>query len=104
MPDSPYDAPSGNIAGTWPELPWSELSDSNVDGVMAKARSYISPVHPVSLEADSAITIKMLTTSVIRPSLLDFAGKWVGDPEELVEAMRELRELWRTWGARVREV
>ena len=37
-----------------------------------------------------------------RKSLLDFAGKWAGDPEELVKAVEELRELWRRWGVRVR--
>ena len=37
-----------------------------------------------------------------RKSLLDFAGKWAGDPEELVKAVKELRELWRRWGIRVR--
>ena len=37
-----------------------------------------------------------------RKSLLDFAGKWAGNPEELVKAVEELREFWRKWGARVR--
>jgi len=34
-------------------------------------------------------------------SLLNFAGRWVGSPEELVKAIEELREVWREWGARV---
>ena len=37
-----------------------------------------------------------------RKSLLDFAGKWAGDPEELKRTMKELREFWRKWGSRVR--
>ncbi|RLI09472.1 antitoxin [Candidatus Bathyarchaeota archaeon] len=37
-----------------------------------------------------------------RKSLLEFAGKWTGDPEELVKAIKELRRLWRKWGAQVR--
>lgn len=32
-----------------------------------------------------------------RRSLLEFAGKWAGDPKELERSMSELRRLWRRW-------
>ncbi len=32
-----------------------------------------------------------------RKSLLEFAGKWAGDPAELERAVKELRALWRRW-------
>ena len=32
---------------------------------------------------------------------LDLAGRWAGDPKGLVKAVKELREFWRKWSARV---
>ena len=37
-----------------------------------------------------------------RKSLLDFAGRWAGGPEELARIVEELRELWLKWGFRAR--
>ena len=34
-------------------------------------------------------------------SLLNFAGKWAGEPKELDEALSELNEMWSSWSRRV---
>ena len=51
-------------------------------------------------ESPSDVILRLVREK--RRSLLDFAGKWAGDSEELVNAMKELQELWHRWGARVR--
>ena len=38
---------------------------------------------------------------VSRGSLVEFAGKWRGDPRELEDALSELRSAWRRWGVRI---
>jgi len=35
-----------------------------------------------------------------RKSLLEFAGKWKGDPRELEEALSVLHSAWRRWRIR----
>jgi len=64
----------------------------------------------ISLEAYKALlrekrgkepfTDVILRLTSKKKSLLEFAGKWTGDPKELDRALSELKEMWRVWSLR----
>ncbi len=47
---------------------------------------------------ESFTDVILRLTSRKKRSLLEFLGKWAGDPEELDEALTKLDELWKAWG------
>jgi predicted CopG family antitoxin len=50
---------------------------------------------------ESFTDVILKLTARKRKSLLNFAGKWAGNPEELDRALSELDELWASWSKKV---
>ena len=53
---------------------------------------------------ESFTDVILRLTSRKKRSLLEFFGKWAGDPEELDRALTELDELWKAYVESLRDL